>query len=63
MDVGTEPYETGLIKFIEALQSNKNIGGVSGFMTLDINVQSSESQMKQVKNGKASFDHKTYPIE
>lgn len=46
MDIGTEPYDTGLIKFIEALESNRNIGGVSGFMTLDINVQSSESQIK-----------------
>ena len=46
MDVGTEPYDTGLINFIEALESDETIGGVSGFMTLDIDVKSSESQMK-----------------
>jgi chitin synthase len=36
MDIGTQPYETGLLNFIEALESNPKIGGVSGFMTLDI---------------------------
>lgn len=41
MDVGTEPYDTGLIKFMEALESDERLGGVSGFMTLDINVKSS----------------------
>ena len=46
MDVGTEPYDTGLLNFIEALESNREIGGVSGFMTLDINIESSESQMQ-----------------
>lgn len=46
MDVGTEPYDTGLINFIEALESDPTIGGVSGFMTLDIDIKSSESQMQ-----------------
>lgn len=63
MDVGTEPYDTGLINFMEALESDPHIGGVSGFMTLDIDVKSSESQMNQKKEKDSVKTSKKYSIE
>ena len=63
MDVGTEPYQTGLITFIEALEADETIGGVSGFMTLDINVKSSESQMKFNQKSTEGGKKNLYPLE
>lgn len=63
MDVGTEPYDTGLITFMEALEADETIGGVSGFMTLDIDVKSSESQMKNIKKKNEETKKSQYALE
>lgn len=34
VDVGTQPHKMGLVNYFKAMEADKNIGGVSGFMGL-----------------------------
>jgi cellulose synthase/poly-beta-1,6-N-acetylglucosamine synthase-like glycosyltransferase len=40
LDVGTTPGQRGLSNLIKGFQGNPNIGGVSGFMSVDANFKS-----------------------
>lgn len=42
LDVGTVPDETGVLNLIKGMVYDKNIGGVSGFMSIDSNFESLE---------------------
>lgn len=42
LDVGTTPDEDGLANLISGFSMGKNIGGVTGFMNVDINFKSEE---------------------
>ncbi len=42
MDVGTTPGRNGLVNLIKGFSGDVNIGGVSGFMSVDTNFQSEE---------------------
>ncbi len=39
LDVGTKPSELGILKYLEAF-TDENIGGVTGFMSVDADFQS-----------------------
>ncbi len=40
LDVGTKPDKTGLYNLIQGFAEDKNIGGVTGFMSVDSDFQS-----------------------
>ena len=46
IDVGTVPENNGIVKFYISLESDKSIGGVSGFMGLYFNVEENEQRVK-----------------
>lgn len=46
LDVGTKPSPKGILKLIEAFE-NKNVGGVTGFMSVDANFQSEEGDAEE----------------
>jgi len=47
IDVGTVPSETGIFKYFCALEGDKNIGGVSGYMGLYFEEQSNEEKEEE----------------
>jgi len=40
LDVGTTPGKNGLVNLIRGFSNDPNIGGVSGFMSVDTNFKS-----------------------
>jgi chitin synthase len=49
LDVGTTPGEKGLANLIKGFQGGPDIGGVSGFMSVDANFQSEEGEKEGEK--------------
>ncbi len=49
LDVGTTPGRHGLVNLIRGFAGNPNVGGVSGFMSVDPNFKSEEGGDEEVK--------------
>lgn len=50
LDVGTTPGKNGLVNLIRGFSNDPNIGGVSGFMSVDTNFKSEEGEEDQKKD-------------
>lgn len=42
LDVGTKPEDKGVVNLIRGFQGDKNVGGVTGLMSVDANFPSEE---------------------